>query len=206
MAAERDSKPPSKTASFLPQRLRRAAGPCRSVALEPVGRRAGNADAQANTGLIYARGIGCEPRLSARPGAGTASRPNKASAAAELGLGVLYANGHGVEKDLQAAADWYRKRPKGNASAQVALGLMYLSGQGVDRDTEKAAANVRKRPRARQSRAQYELALLMLEGDGPAAQRAHRRKPAPSGARQGSSPRCCASLNYTKAARRRCQT
>ena len=55
----------------------------------------------------------------------------------ELGLGILYANGHGVEKDLQAAADWYQKAAeKGNASAQLALALMYLSGQGVEKDAE----------------------------------------------------------------------
>ena len=60
-------------------------------------------------------------------------------AEAEFDLGVLYAQGLGVLRDLNAAASWYRKSAdQGNAEAQFALGQMYARGWGVPRDTADA--------------------------------------------------------------------
>lgn len=60
-------------------------------------------------------------------------------AEAEFDLGVMYAQGFGVLRNLDAAANWYRKAAdQGNAEAQFALGQMYSHGWGVPRDTADA--------------------------------------------------------------------
>jgi hypothetical protein len=60
-------------------------------------------------------------------------------AEAEFDLGVLYAQGLGVRRDLTEAMTWYRKAAEqGNAAAEFALGQLYLRGWGVPRDEADA--------------------------------------------------------------------
>ena len=60
-------------------------------------------------------------------------------AEAQFDLGLLYAQGLGVSRDLTAAAQWYRKSAdQGNAEAQFALGQMCSRGWGVPRDQADA--------------------------------------------------------------------
>lgn len=60
-------------------------------------------------------------------------------AEAEFDLGVLYAQGKGVPRDLTTAERWYRKAAEqGNAEAEFALGQMYSRGWGVPRDEADA--------------------------------------------------------------------
>ncbi len=60
-------------------------------------------------------------------------------AEAQFDLGVLYAQGRGVSRDLTAATKWYRKAAdQGNAAAEFALGQMYSLGWGVPRDEADA--------------------------------------------------------------------
>jgi TPR repeat protein len=60
-------------------------------------------------------------------------------AEAQFDLGLLYAQGRGVRRDLTVAAQWYRKSAnQGNAEAQFALGQMYSRGWGVPRDEADA--------------------------------------------------------------------
>jgi len=60
-------------------------------------------------------------------------------AEAQFDLGLLYAQGLGVQRDLTEAARWYRKSAdQGNAEAEFALGQMYLRGWGVPRDEADA--------------------------------------------------------------------
>jgi hypothetical protein len=60
-------------------------------------------------------------------------------AEAQFDLGVLYAQGLGVLRDLNAAESWYRKSAaQGNAEAEYALGQMYAHGWGVPRDVADA--------------------------------------------------------------------
>src|SRR5271157_6236517 len=60
-------------------------------------------------------------------------------AEAQFDLGVLYAQGRGVRRDLTEAAKWYRKSAEqGNAEAQFALGQLYSRGWGVPRDEADA--------------------------------------------------------------------
>jgi TPR repeat protein len=60
-------------------------------------------------------------------------------AEAQFDLGVLYAQGKGVRRDLTEASKWYRlAADQGNAEAQFALGQMYSRGWGVPRDEADA--------------------------------------------------------------------
>lgn len=60
-------------------------------------------------------------------------------AEAQFDLGLLYAQGLGVQRDLTVASNWYRKAAEqGNAEAQFALGQMYSRGWGVPRDMADA--------------------------------------------------------------------
>src|SRR3954452_19040022 len=60
-------------------------------------------------------------------------------AEAEFDLGLLYAQGLGVRRDLTEAARWYRRSAEqGNAQAEFALGQMYSRGWGVPRDSMDA--------------------------------------------------------------------
>ena len=60
-------------------------------------------------------------------------------AEAQFDLGVLYAQGRGVRRDLTEAANWYRKSAEqGNAEAEFALGQLYSRGWGVPRDEADA--------------------------------------------------------------------
>ena len=52
-------------------------------------------------------------------------------AAAQFNLGLLYANGQGVQKDDAQARQWYEKTAvQGHANAQVRLGSLYDYGRG----------------------------------------------------------------------------
>jgi len=63
----------------------------------------------------------------------------KGEAAAQFDLGLLYAQGLGVQRDLTVAANWYLKAAdQGNAEAQFALGQMYSRGWGIPRDMADA--------------------------------------------------------------------
>jgi uncharacterized protein len=60
-------------------------------------------------------------------------------AEAQFDLGVLYAQGLGVPRDLSEAARWYRQAAEqGNAEAEFALGQMYSRGWGTPRDAADA--------------------------------------------------------------------
>jgi hypothetical protein len=54
---------------------------------------------------------------------------------AQLNLGLMYVNGHGVPRDYREAIKWYRRAAEqGSDRAQYNLGLMYDHGYGVPQD------------------------------------------------------------------------
>jgi len=58
---------------------------------------------------------------------------------AQYFVGRMYAAGQGVEKNIETAAQWYRKAAElGVADAQYRLGKLYAEGTGVPRDMESA--------------------------------------------------------------------
>ena len=61
------------------------------------------------------------------------------NAEAQCNLGLCYANGEGVSKDMAEAVKWYRKAAEqGNAMAQCKLGECYEDGEGVGKDATEA--------------------------------------------------------------------
>ena len=61
------------------------------------------------------------------------------NALAELGLGVMYANGQGVPQDFAQAVVWCLKAAEqGDADAQTIVALMYVNGHGVPQDYVRA--------------------------------------------------------------------
>jgi TPR repeat protein len=67
------------------------------------------------------------------------------SAQAQFSVGVLYASGDGVQRDLAQAVHWYRcAAEQGDAAAQNNLGVLYATGQGVAQDEDEALSWYRK--------------------------------------------------------------
>jgi TPR repeat protein len=88
-------------------------------------------------------------------------------AAAQCGLGIMYAHGHGVPQDYTQAAAWYRKAAEqGVADAQDILGYLYCNGQGVPQDYAQAAAWYRKAAEQGVADAQDILGYLYCNGQG----------------------------------------
>ena len=58
---------------------------------------------------------------------------------AQFFLGVMHANGQGVQQDYQQSLVWYLKAAaQGDAQAQSKLGVIYGNGNGVPRDFVQA--------------------------------------------------------------------
>ncbi len=70
--------------------------------------KAGDADAQANVGEIYERGLGGDPNYQAAA-LWYEKAARQGNTRAQFNLGTLYEQGKGVEQDKLAALNWYRK-------------------------------------------------------------------------------------------------
>ena len=100
----------------------------------------GNARAQFNLGVMYAKGRGVPQddkevvrwfRLAADQG----------DADAQNNLGFMYDKGQGVPQDYKEAVRWFRlAADQGHAWAQYNLGVMYVKGHGVASDRVAAYA------------------------------------------------------------------
>ena len=100
---------------------------------------AGNAAAQYNLGVMYAKGQGVSQDYAAAAG-WFRKAADQGYADAQNNLGVMYDNGTGVAQDYAAAVSWYRKAAdQGYAFAQFELGKMYAKGQGVPQNNAVAA-------------------------------------------------------------------
>ena len=64
---------------------------------------------------------------------------------AQLKLGVMYAEGEIVSKDIVEAVKWFRKAAEqGDADAQFKLGSVYYAGEGVPKDPVEAVKWLRE--------------------------------------------------------------
>jgi TPR repeat protein len=90
--------------------------------------------AQANLGMFYLRGIGCEQDFAkAQHWCRRAAEQNDSVGA--LALGVIHEHGFGTDRDLAIAARWYARGAElGNDAAATALGLLHLDGLGVEKN------------------------------------------------------------------------
>ncbi|AKF25848.1 hypothetical protein YH65_10970 [Sulfurovum lithotrophicum] len=88
---------------------------------------------------------------------------------AQFNVGLIYANGKGVNKDIYQAKEWYKKAAKqGNTAAQY--NLAKLISQSSDKTDPGAQEEVRywyeKAAEGGQKEAMNDLALLYLKGSG----------------------------------------
>jgi TPR repeat protein len=94
---------------------------------------------------------------------------NKNDAMSQNLLGIMFANGHGVNKNIAQAVYWYKQAAEnGDANAQTNLALKYKQGEGVGRDLNEAIKWFRLAAAKRQPRAQFELGLMYETGQGVA--------------------------------------
>lgn len=86
---------------------------------------------------------------------------------AQFNLGLLYANGMGVARDLQTARRWFEAAAEnGSAQAQYNLALMLQTGNGVERDFAVARRWYESAARQGLAAAQNNLGLMYLNGEG----------------------------------------
>ncbi len=88
--------------------------------------------------------------------------------AAQTYLGILHAKGEGgVNKDINATAQWFRKAAdQGFAPAQTNLAVLYLTGEGVGRDANEAVRLTRAAADQGYPPAQTQLGFLYGKGTG----------------------------------------
>ena len=88
-------------------------------------------------------------------------------AEAQYNLGVMHADGRGVERNLAEAARWYRlAAEQGVAQAQYNLGTLYGLGLGVPMDEARGAQWLHKAADQNMPEAQYNLGVLYEHGRG----------------------------------------
>ena len=98
----------------------------------------GDAEAQAELGVMYADGRGV-PQDYSQAVAWSRKAADQGLARAQQNLGWAYFSGQGVPQDYRQAARWYRKAAdQGLVKAQGMLGAMYADGQGVTQDYVEA--------------------------------------------------------------------
>ena len=105
---------------------------------------------------------------------------------AQYNLGVCYANGIGVQKDMKEAVRWFRKAAEqGIAEAQFSVGCYFLYEDGVVKNPEEAVRWFRKASEQGDVAAQYYLGACYTDGIGVQKDMAEAvkwlRKPAEQG-------------------------
>jgi TPR repeat protein len=126
----------------------------------------GNADAQANVGLMYATGQGVQRddveavkwfRMAAEQGV----------AEAQKNLGLMYLNGRGVQLDSAQAMMWFQKAGlQGHAQAQYNVAVAYERGDGVAQSFAEAVKWFRFAADQGDAEAQYSLGKRYRNGEG----------------------------------------
>jgi len=95
------------------------------------------------------------------------AKAEKGDAIAQFSLGNCYENGNGVAKNLDEAANWWRKAADhGHPNAQCKTGLCYESGIGVPRDFAQAISWYRKAAEQGHAGAQFNLGGRYYNGEG----------------------------------------
>ncbi len=85
-------------------------------------------------------------------------------AQAQYDVGLMYANGLGVPKNLSQALYWIRNgADRGHAGAQYLLGSHYSNGHGVERSAIHALYWLQKAAAQGHSKAHYKISLLFHE-------------------------------------------
>ena len=133
----------------------------------------GNAKAQYRLASIIYTGENGQKRqpealqLFLKSAAGLKVLAKEGDADAQSKLGILYARGVGVKKDLEEAAKLFEQAAKADfVKAQVDLGGAYLLGNGVARNPTTAGSWFEKAAKAGYGSAQIQFGLLNIQGTG----------------------------------------
>jgi TPR repeat protein len=90
-------------------------------------------------------------------------------AKAQYNVGMIYANGKGVKKDVPQAMEWYEKAAQqGNASAAYNynnLAALYLEGKNIPRNNKKAFELFKKAADKGDANAQINVAVMYAWGE-----------------------------------------
>lgn len=103
------------------------------------------------------------------PGIMTKFKAMIGNADAQTELGMAYATGNGVDKNMVEARQWWEKAAaSGSSSAQYALGLLYTKTgyDGVNQDYKVAASWFEKAAKNGDAWAQYSIGYLYENGSG----------------------------------------
>jgi TPR repeat protein len=99
----------------------------------------GNAEAQANLGLMYGLGQGVN-KNPIEAFNWYRSAAEQGIAWAQTNLGLAYISGQGTSKNDKEAAKWFRRAAlQGSTKAQEVLGAMYNQGRGIPQSHKEAA-------------------------------------------------------------------
>jgi TPR repeat protein len=97
----------------------------------------------------------------------------KGNALAQIRVGGLYADGHGVPQNYGEALRWFRlAAAQGNSVAQRNVGISYLQGRGVAQDYAQALSWLRKAADQGDVDAQRAVGFVYFNGLGTAPDRA----------------------------------
>jgi hypothetical protein len=133
------------------------------------GAEAGDANAELQLAILYAKGEGV-PQNYATAATWFRAAANQGMARAQYDLGVLYERGRGVPADQTEAATWYLKAAEGKYPlAQYNLAVCYTKGQGTRKDLPEAALWYRRAAGQGVVQAMINLAAMYEKGDGVAA-------------------------------------
>jgi len=127
----------------------------------------GDADAQYNVGLIYAKGLGVKAdKAQAMEWYEKAAKSGNGEAAFNLGL--IYSNmGEETPQRYERALRWYQlASEKGVSQADNNLAAFYLEGTGVEKNNIKALELFKKAAQKENANAQFNLAVLYAWGEG----------------------------------------
>jgi TPR repeat protein len=156
-------RPPSPAA---PSATEPPSDPAARAAFYMARAKTGDAVAQYDVGVLYARGEGLVQDYA---NAATWFRAAAAqgNAAAQYNLGVLYAGGLGVVANPSEALNWYRNAAEQNhLGAQFNLALAYAQGIGSKQDFSAAARWYRRAAEQGLVPAMVNLAILYEHGSG----------------------------------------
>jgi TPR repeat protein len=128
--------------------------------------KAGDAAAQYDVAVLYARGEGLvQDFVSAASWFHAAAA--QGSIPAEYNLGVLYERGLGVAPSSIEALNWYRSAAdRDHAGAQYNLALAYAEGRGAEQDLAAAARWYQRAAQQGVMAAMVNLAILYERGSG----------------------------------------
>lgn len=126
----------------------------------------GDANAQYNLGLMYARGQGLS-RDYAEAAKWYRKAAEQGNTNAQYNLGVMYANGEGVPQDQSAALNWFKKAAEqGDTAAASSLGSLYEVDKGGFKDYAEAMKWYRRAADQGVASAQFNLAVMYDIGQG----------------------------------------